>query len=402
MQYYVKSSGKMPSQDYCWIKVLDGSQKQEKPPIFQQIKVDDLIESEGFSVLIYRNYNQLLLLITGLESNRKDFQRRQIRNSVAFIGKSIINETTFRKIAIYALQGNLESEINSIVKESNNREGFLVSLSDIEKLITRISGNSVGQLQPQNNRKIGKNIPKLRQDLIKELKQYSLPLFDKSLVIVTSINTKESLEKTGVWRGLSNLVESETWEEIREDLGWTLKNFDLDKLMKFMTNNPFFFGFFCSIFVVIICIIFSPFLLEISNQTELEKKLQKAIKQELNIDNKTLQKRLEELPELFNNAYNQASNCLNNPDNNNCEPAPEDFNGFKGVAQSKPYKIDGKQVYDQVKVVLETETKKPLFVTVLIAGENQNQDEINKSLSTISKNIICQIYEKDTDQQCYN
>jgi hypothetical protein len=152
----------------------------------------------------------------------------------------------------------------------------------------------------------------------------------------------------------------------------------------------------------ILWIIYSYFPIQTSNQTELEKQLTETLKQELNIDESIPQKRLKKLPELVNNAYNQASNCLDNLDNNNCETVPEGYNGFKGVVQSQPYEIKGKQVYDQVKVVLETETKQPLFVTILIAVENQEQDDINKRLSEISKDVMCKIYEKNKGQKCSN
>ncbi|NEQ78643.1 MAG: hypothetical protein F6K23_40040 [Okeania sp. SIO2C9] len=66
----------------------------------------------------------------------------------------------------------------------------------------------------QLNYKISKNLDERKQELASLLEQYSLPKREGSLVVVTEIKAEEALVKAQVWRGLSNLVNSDNWKVI--------------------------------------------------------------------------------------------------------------------------------------------------------------------------------------------
>lgn len=254
MKYYFNSAGFARSQDYSWGQITEeGQTRIEKPPIFEQIKVDDLIESENFSVLIYRYKNksesQLLLLITGLKSNRRDFASRLIHNSLAWIDlETEANESLFRAMTILALKGDLDATIDMIIRESDNQQGFEVLESYLYNFIQTID-IPLENNTPSLDKLIGKDSPDLRQRLIEELENYCLPKYQKSLVVVTSIKSRKSLEKTQVWRGLSYIENEEelnfkddeklpkTWEKIEQSSVFSLENFDFDDFLEIINRD---------------------------------------------------------------------------------------------------------------------------------------------------------------------
>ncbi|MEC4813279.1 MAG: hypothetical protein SAK29_08425 [Scytonema sp. PMC 1069.18] len=209
MKIYVQSRGQSQDQDYCWIHITDKGQQKESPNLPKE--VINLIESDDFSVVIARFSGQLLLLITGLKSGRADFQRRVIRNSIAWLGQDS-DEPQFRGLAANALRGFLARDIDTIVKFSTiEKEGFQASWKEIQQLTGK---NKVENLPPDSKRKIGKNSEFLRKQLAEELEKCQLPQQEGPLVVVTGIKARETLEKASVWRGLSNSVGTENWEEI--------------------------------------------------------------------------------------------------------------------------------------------------------------------------------------------
>lgn len=220
MKIYVQSRG--ISQDYCWL--TENSQHRVSSPIPQEIT--DLIQTEALSVVIARFNNQLLLLVTGLEaSDRTDFQNRKIRNSVAWLGEdSDKDERTLRALAASALKGSLKEEIDRAVK-SGGEEGFQVSFKDIRELTSRTSRAEARDqpLKPGMEKKqIGRTSEDLKHQLANELEEYRLPRSESEtqpivpLVVVTGIQAREALEKAGVWRSLSSLIDSNSkgWEEL--------------------------------------------------------------------------------------------------------------------------------------------------------------------------------------------
>jgi hypothetical protein len=220
---YVQSRGIAQERGYCWV---DDKNIVEAHSLVKEAK--DLIESEAFSVVLARNSNKLLLLVTGLEaSERKDYRGRTIRNSVAWVGQDT-DEPTLRAIAARALLGFLEKDIDGAVK-SGSEKGFEVSFEKIKTLTEATTNPAKSELldSDKEKQKIGRTSDKLKRELASDLEKYRLPRQEPEhksnnqqfvpLVVVTGIQDEETLKKAGVWRGLSSLVDSnsQSWEDMK-------------------------------------------------------------------------------------------------------------------------------------------------------------------------------------------
>lgn len=222
---YVQSRGVAQERGYCWV---DDKNIVEAHSLVKEAK--DLIESEAFSVVLARNSNKLLLLVTGLEaSERKDYRGRTIRNSVAWIAQDTDeNEPTLRAIAARALLGSLEKEIDGAVK-SGGEKGFEVSFEKLKTLTEATTNPAKSELldSDKEKQKIGRTSDKLKRELASDLEKYRLPRQEPEhksdnqqfvpLVVVTGIQDEKTLQDAGVWRGLSSLVDSnsQSWEDMK-------------------------------------------------------------------------------------------------------------------------------------------------------------------------------------------
>jgi hypothetical protein len=228
MDIYVQSRGFSQDEDYRWLKIDRGeSANIEIPPI--SIDVSKLIDNDTPSLVLTRLSEQfLLLLITGIEPEGCiDFLDRQIRISVAWVGDNS-EESLLRHLAIRALKEQdrinygLSSE-NSLTEEIDKaitlegEYGFEVSPSLMEQLVSQYTSAALLSNQPPNpTRKIGPNLPKLKNELAEELLNCQLPTETAPLVVVTGIKKRETLESHGVWRSLSSLIDTDDWIEVRE------------------------------------------------------------------------------------------------------------------------------------------------------------------------------------------
>lgn len=244
MDIYVQSRGFSQDEDYRWLKIDRGeSAKIEIPPI--SIDVSKLIDNDTPSVLLTRLPQQLLLLlITGIEpEGRIDFLDRQIRISVAWVGDNS-EEDILRHLAIRALKEqdridyslsseySLTQEIDKAITLAGDY-GFEVSPSLMEQLVSQYTSTSLLSHQPPNpTRKIGPNLPKLKNELAEELLNCHLPRETAPLVVVTGIKKRETLESHGVWRSLSSLIDTEDWIEIREKSWFSTLNLPEGQDMK--------------------------------------------------------------------------------------------------------------------------------------------------------------------------
>lgn len=202
MAIYVQSRGFSQDDDYCWLP--------EVPPIIRENRVNDLIQSESFSVVLARYSKKLLLLITGLTAQeRTDFRGRKIRNSVAWVLEdSEASERELRAIAASALRDSLATSIDNAIK-FGGIHGFEVAWDDLDQL----NPKEVCNFSTILDRKIGQNSPTLRDELAYELEECPLPPEKGALVVVTGIKSESALIQAGVWRGLSNLVQAEGWKD---------------------------------------------------------------------------------------------------------------------------------------------------------------------------------------------
>lgn len=213
MNIYVQSRGFAQDNDYCWLP--------EVPLIIRQNRVNDLIQSDSLSIVLGRYNNKLLLLVTGLESSeRRDFQRRTIRNSVAWVGEdSEENEQKLRAITACALQDTLRETLQAEIDKAitfGGENGFEVAVTDISQLSV-VETVGIRNFPAKLDKKIGKNSKKLRDELAFELEENCLPkgndFSNTPLVVVTGIKSENAFIQAGVWRGLSNLVQTEGWKE---------------------------------------------------------------------------------------------------------------------------------------------------------------------------------------------
>lgn len=217
MKIYILSRGVSEKHDYCWQQIDKNSQQRvDEPSLVKKFK--HLIQSEAPSIVLARESCELLLLVTGIKaSERTDYRGRQIRNSVAWVDKATDdNEKVLRAIAVRALQSFLsKNEEPSLKKEidyavqPDDKEGFKVDFEALQahKIAESIS---VGESAPDLQNKIGKS-DKRASELLEELKECHLPKEEGPLVVFTGIKAKSALEQSEVWRGLSNLVEVESW-----------------------------------------------------------------------------------------------------------------------------------------------------------------------------------------------
>jgi hypothetical protein len=222
MEIYVQSRGDSEEYDYRWLKISEQDQQLEVPSILtrsilierkNQVRVFDLIQSEAPSVVLARDNGELLLLVTGLESTRQDFRNRKIRNSVAWVcQESDDNERFIRAIASQALLDKLREKIDLAVT-FGGEYGFQVSFEEITNVVSTEELEKIHSMEPKFDKKLGKNLPEVRDALAYELEERRLPTEDGVLVTVTGIKTESALKQAGVWRGLSTLVEAEGWKE---------------------------------------------------------------------------------------------------------------------------------------------------------------------------------------------
>ncbi|HBE17033.1 MAG TPA: hypothetical protein DEG17_19115 [Cyanobacteria bacterium UBA11149] len=211
MKIYIQSRGFTQENGYRWLP--------EMPYILTNESVLEKIQVEAPSLVLRRYDKRLLLLITGIQSNRKDFRDRNIRNSVAWVTTDTQHhERQLRAIAIIALRdwNSLCEEINRTI-EFDARDGFHVLLEEIKALPMKIPSLPQSQNLPHDeelNDQISKNLEQRQEELAALLENYALPRRSGFLVIVTEIKGEEALIQAKVWRGLSRLVKSDNWQII--------------------------------------------------------------------------------------------------------------------------------------------------------------------------------------------
>ncbi|MCL1471091.1 hypothetical protein [Argonema antarcticum] len=277
MKIYVDSRGFSQDYDYRWIEVTETEQKRPEELPYILRKTAELIEIDAASVVLARNgswladsylaesiqsirekgvnregfkafkdllsqdlkafYNsenrELILLITAIEpSDRRDFIDRQIRISMAWICEaSDDNEKLLRWLAIMALE---EDNLKSLTREINQavifggEEGFEVDYQAVLQLAEsgKIQELLMDEPPDANNVKLGYVSPELKAELVNDLKKYRLPPRESPLVVVTDIQTEDTLIEAQVWRGLSRLVNADGWKVISKSDKATFSNFN--------------------------------------------------------------------------------------------------------------------------------------------------------------------------------
>ncbi|MBO3461014.1 hypothetical protein G7B40_040580 [Aetokthonos hydrillicola Thurmond2011] len=219
MKIYVQSSGR--EHGYYWLakgETRFEAGKIHNFPIFQKTRF--LINPQDFSIVLYRLEGKLLLLLTGLRTERQDRMHRYISNSIAWIGSND-DEIIMREISALVLNNNLQIQkiLNYAIVNSKDPREFEVHWTAIEGLI-QVSRTTYQSLPHQELQgKIARISDARKQELAETLMKYNLPLRDGALVVVTTASNKDILEKSRVWRALSsdNTLE-EYWQATSKNI----------------------------------------------------------------------------------------------------------------------------------------------------------------------------------------
>ncbi len=209
MAIYVQSRSELQEKDYRWQKVRQNKFIFEVPPLLKIISVGELIQSQKYSIVLARKDGQLVLLVTGLFSERTDFMNRPIRNSVAWVEEdSPENEQIIRSLAVLALRDKqtLENKVNEAVLNigATSDYHFEVDREKINQLSELIQVQSNNKFKEDNY--IGNSSAELQEEVGLELQSNCLPNRDGVLVLVTTLKTESNLKKYKIWRALSGQV----------------------------------------------------------------------------------------------------------------------------------------------------------------------------------------------------
>ncbi|MFM6456309.1 MAG: hypothetical protein ACKPH7_31375, partial [Planktothrix sp.] len=193
MEIFVQSRGISVDYGYNWVD--ENQVIVEKPNILNHF-IDLLQESS--SLLIARENQKLLLVVTGISSARRDYQNRIIFISVAWIledDKDHVNEAKIRNLASKILLSKiflpdtgeikLKQSIGACV-EAGEENGFkVVDFESLRSLLEQDKessspSKSLDEKEVLYEKSNDTTIQKLAQDL----KEQSLPEGDRPLVVV--------------------------------------------------------------------------------------------------------------------------------------------------------------------------------------------------------------------------
>ncbi|WP_320060490.1 hypothetical protein [Planktothrix agardhii] len=214
MKIFVESAGKSPEHDYNWIdeqlKII------EKPNIIKSFI--GLLQQDSPSLLIGRKGEEFVLIVTGISSERRDYQNRIIRISIVWIDD---NEAKIRSLASKILLSKIflpdtgeidpKKSIEACVTAGGENGFKVVDFESLRSLLeeqesSKLSDEKLDEKLEQKSDDTIKQLAQLAQ-LAQDLKERSLPKKDRPLVVVTGIQSKADFREAKVWRGLANFVD---------------------------------------------------------------------------------------------------------------------------------------------------------------------------------------------------
>jgi len=224
MKFYIKSAGSGIKKDYSWQEITEAGELKEIKKEIDELKYQDLLDTESYSICLGSKNGNFILLITGMKSNRKDYRARIIRNSIVFVLPESDNEQIIRAITIEALRKNLTKDIDRAIEDDpSSKSGFRVDrqriLDMIFKIDSKIDLTKKSSQKTKNKPTIGKNSSKNIDDLIEELESSPLPTTKtySTLIISTGIQSEDVLINEKCWRGMSDLVKSDDFVDYQKD-----------------------------------------------------------------------------------------------------------------------------------------------------------------------------------------
>lgn len=206
MQIFLKT--RIKSEGINWFNIKNT--QIEYPELPESL--DQLLDTEVQSLILYRQSSKLILAITDLASGRIDNRTRPIRNSLIWIADND-EEAKIRAIIYEYLtaKDGLEKDIAEAITETPEIK------IDYQKI------ESIGDNNLESNAlnsaklicKIG-NLDKYKQELIDEIKSCSLPKEKGLLVFIADSKSQKTFEEAKPWRGLSNGIENKEWIPIQK------------------------------------------------------------------------------------------------------------------------------------------------------------------------------------------
>lgn len=184
------------------MNVSSDSQERQTLSIIDVDTIKGLIQVNTFSLLLCRYGDKLLLLITGLNIEKKDYP--QIR--IAIVGESDDGtERILRGIVVEALQNTetLRNLVNQYVDNESSRGGFRAALSLKDAFYAfKVRVKSQNAVDSDKHRQYGNTVEN-RATVAAELKDHKLPLRQGVLIVVTKNVSSQNLKQQDIWLSLS-------------------------------------------------------------------------------------------------------------------------------------------------------------------------------------------------------
>lgn len=211
---YVRSCGCLPDQDYAWTSLQENYlQKIDPPSIVTEI--NQVIDKESFSLVLIRKENYFYLLIANIEDqNRKDYVNRTVKNTILIVVDQDYQNAIANLTSLALIQSNVITNIiNNSLVNSDHKLGFTVKSEELKQLFL-LRFYQLNQTESEHflKKKICQNTPNSQQELSQEIKNFGLPDLEGFLIILTKFQEQNTLINAEVWRGLSNLCASNTWQ----------------------------------------------------------------------------------------------------------------------------------------------------------------------------------------------
>lgn len=238
MQYFFMTAGSSTERDYAWWKSLSEVTQRATTIDLPRLDVNsypnfaDWLDGDptNFSLLLAHSIdNRFLLVISNLETKRRDYQQRMIRNSIMLVSDGLEEERTIRLLAAAsldkwlvieiadALEQGLTENVNSGENWVQFNEGFWENFLESKTLTGQASScdweveESFCIAKDSNERR-----EEIRSFLLNEGKK--LPN-NKILIIVTGFKGTDFYKRhaQNLWLVLTKIVVSEEWQSISKN-----------------------------------------------------------------------------------------------------------------------------------------------------------------------------------------
>ena len=133
MQYYFMTAGSSTERDYAWWKNLKGVSERATSDDLPRLNIKsypnftDWLDGDptNFSLLLANNMDdRLFLVISNLETQRRDHQQRMIRNSIVLVSDGSEDERRILLLlAAASLDKTLVKEIADVLEQALTDKG---------------------------------------------------------------------------------------------------------------------------------------------------------------------------------------------------------------------------------------------------------------------------------------